>query len=346
MTDGAADAMLVVDGARWGGWKSVAVTRSMESGSGSFRLWVSERWPGQTTERPIAPGSRCTLTLAGETVITGWVDEVSARQDPDIHSLDVSGRDVVADLIDCSAPQTPGEWRGLTLAELAAELARPFGVSVRDDVGGADRFDVFRLERGETSWRAQERACRLRAVLCMSDGRGGIVLTRAGAGRADVRLVHGANLLSWSSRRSHAERYSEYTALGQRPSRDGEDPSLAAHGLAVSRDTEVARYRPLVISAEEAADTATLQARVSWEARVRAGRSQRVDVTVQGWRQTPGGRLWQPNERVRLELRDAAEMLVATVQYSMGDQGSRTQLSLVPPDTYLPDPSGDGDAAW
>jgi prophage tail gpP-like protein len=342
----AGDIVLTVDGARYGGWKSADITRSMESGSGSFGLWVSERWPGQTEERPIAPGSRCVLTLAGEAVITGYVDDLLVRETADSHSIDVSGRDAACDLIDCSATNTPGEWRGVSLLDLAAELARPFGVAVRAEVDVGAPLDA-KLEHGESAWRAIERACRLRAMLCMSDGAGNLVLTRAGTGRAEVRLVRGQNILSYSVRRSIADRYSEYRALGQRPSRDGEDPSQAAHGSALVTDPGVTRYRPMILTAEDAADGVTLQQRAQWEARVRAGRSQRIDVTVQGWRQKPGGRLWQPNERVTLELpRSTAELLVATVHHSLSERGSQTQLSLVPPDTYLPEPTGRGDAAW
>lgn len=64
-------AELKIDGAFYGGWKRVRVTRSIEQMAGTFELEVTERWPGMRDASPIKPGQACQLLLDGEVVVTG-----------------------------------------------------------------------------------------------------------------------------------------------------------------------------------------------------------------------------------------------------------------------------------
>ena len=84
--------VLSVNGLNFSGWKSVSIQQSMETLAGGFDLSISERWPGQETERPIKPGDKCTLKIQGTTVITGYVDQVNPSYDDKNHEVQVSGR--------------------------------------------------------------------------------------------------------------------------------------------------------------------------------------------------------------------------------------------------------------
>ena len=88
------DVTLTVDGLICGGWKSVSVRQSIETISGTFSLSVSERWPGQQTLKAILPGQKCLVTLDGETVITGYVDDVAPAYSSTSHEVSIDGRDV------------------------------------------------------------------------------------------------------------------------------------------------------------------------------------------------------------------------------------------------------------
>ena len=68
------DLRLVVNGKKYGGWKSVRVTRSIESIAGSFELDVSDRWAGQGEIWPIYEEDACRVEIDGTTVIDGYVD--------------------------------------------------------------------------------------------------------------------------------------------------------------------------------------------------------------------------------------------------------------------------------
>ncbi|MHC4712004.1 MAG: phage baseplate assembly protein [Planctomycetota bacterium] len=328
------------------GWQSIAVQRSIEGLAGTFDLMVSERQPGALAARAIKPGDSCTVEVAGQVALTGWVDGVFPRYTAESHRVRVRGRDRAGDLVDASALHAPGEWRNLSLERLARILCEPFGISVRADVSTGRPFDKFTLQQGETVHAALERLARMRAVLIISDGLGGVVITRAGLELESQTLVQGENLLEGSGVFDDRDRFSEYVFRAQRPSTDFATGAQVNRIKARSTDPEMRRYRPLVVVAEAPAAGATLTDRARWEATRRAGRARRATVAVQGWR-TAAGHIWQPNRRVR--LRDAflgidREMLIVTTTARLAETGSATVLELARPEAYelieLPDEGG------
>lgn len=341
------DVTLTIGGARHEGWKSAAVTLSMESLAGTFDLTVSERWPGQAARRVISPGAAARLAVDGETVITGYVDEVSPSFDAKSHEVSVRGRDAAADLVDCAGDYRPGEWMGLTLAEIAARLASPFGIAVRDLAGAQLPFAKFTAQQGETVFEAISRACRMRAVLAISDGGGGLILTRAGATDSGARLTRD-NMLSASGLYSTRERHNQYIVKGQESGGSGWGETVEPVGKA--SDPAIKRHRPLVILAEEPADGISLDDRAAWEASTRAGRSRRISVTLQGWR-SGSGRLWRPNETLHIadEWLDVdRRMMIAGVTFRKDARaGSTADLELVRPEAFdiLPLPETE-DVGW
>ena len=192
----------------------------------------------------------------------------------------------------------------------------------------------------------------MRAVLATSDGRGGLNIIRAGTSQASVALRRGENILEASGRLSHRDRYSQYIVKGQQPSfSDLIPPEQLAQIRGEATDPGTRRYRPLQIIAEQSVDGASAQDRAIWEANVRAARSRQVTVTVQGWRERPDGPLWSPNRLVRLSddwLAIDQEMLITGLTFSKGDQGTRTELSLVPPGAFelKAEPEPEEEAGW
>lgn len=181
MTSGRDEIILTVGGRHWRGWTDIMVQRAVDQVSGQFELTLTARADdGMIEALTVSPGDACTVAIdGGETLITGWIDAVAPSYDPSTHEVAISGRDATGDLVDCSAVHAPsGEWQGVTVDRIAADLARPFGVPVhvRVDVGSPLR--TFRIQESETAWEALERACRMRGLLAMADGLGGVVITR------------------------------------------------------------------------------------------------------------------------------------------------------------------------
>ncbi|WP_034627445.1 phage baseplate assembly protein [Desulfocurvibacter africanus] len=331
---------LLVGGTIFEGWEEVSVSRHLETLCGSFSLRLTDRWAGLSEALPVPPGAACEVRLGGQTVVTGYVDDCEPSFDANSHELTVAGRDRACDLVDCSAPHEPGEWTNISLDRLARILAAPFGVavSVQTDVGKA--FDKIAVEPGESAWETLERACRQRAVLCISDAAGGIVLTRTGSERAATALVEGQNILSARGRFTTKDRFSVYRVLGQRPGTDFDSGPEVAQPSAESKDASITRYRPLIIVGEQSLDTATGRERAQWEATIRAARGSSVQVTVQGWTQGDGS-LWRPGLLAHVTspyLRLDTELLIAGVRHTLSDGGTLSELDLRRPDAYQPGP--------
>ena len=324
---------VTLGGQRHDGWTRATVRRSLEQVAGSCTVAVSERTPGAMTPRRLRPGAAFTVALDGEAVLTGYVDTVRPSYDAEHHEIELSGRDATADLVDCSAASTPGEWHDQPLEAIAAAIARPFDVAVRATADTGAPLRRHRVEEGETAYEAIERACRMRALLPMSDGRGGLVIGRPARSRAAVRLERGVNLLAARGEATHVDRYSQYTVLGQQPGDDFLRPAEAAHVLASAPDAGVRRHRPLTLIAEQALDAAEAAERARWEADVRAARSRRATVVVQGWRERgETGALWAPGRLVHVTddwLGLDRLLLITSVEQALDDQGTRTTLVLV-----------------
>lgn len=339
---------LKVGGRIYGGWKSVSIRTGIEQIAGSFDLAITERWPNQPKDWSIPPGEFCQVEIGddlADRVITGYVDTVAVSYDDRSHEIKVNGRDRTGDLVDCSAPSIA--FSGLTFEEIAKRLCQPFGIDVTDQTLRAIRPRVpVRLpkqavQNGESVFKTLEKLARSEGVLLVSDGEGGLVITRAGLG-GDCRTVLelGKNILRASFEHSHANLYSEITVKGQAAAADAEKFSVvhASPKGTVKRkevsagNSQIARHRPLILVAETQADAKRCQQRAEWEAGKREAKARKVAITVQGWREKATGELWRINKRVRVVcpwMRLDEWWLIAGVSYKLDEGGTTAELSLV-----------------
>ncbi len=329
----------------WGGWTSVNIRKSLQECAVSFSLEATGS-ASQQAARRFAPGMACAVGLDGQIAASGYLDEVTQTYGRHAHSVQLSARSPAGDLVDCDCTP-PWEYAGLTLTEVVARLIAPFCLSVAAEVDVGEPFERFTINPGDTLWTVIERACRLRAVLAITDPIGGndLVLTQAGCGgTAPVTLQAGANLLTGSARRSWAERYSRYLALGQQENRDQVSADQAAGPSASLTDPEITRLRPKVLMAEGQGNGVTLRDRAAWQLAVARAKSVRLSYSLQGWTAGADGPLWRPGWLVPVVddvLATTGTWLIAAVVHTLDrTSGSRTTLDLVPPDAFLPAPGG------
>lgn len=343
------EVLLSVDGAEWGGWQSYRINLGMQQLAGGFQLSLTERWAGQDSRRPLRAGAPCTLHYDGELLITGYLDNVAPNYNAEDHSISVSGRDTTADLVDCSAPAT--QWIGRSLAAVARELCAPFGITVIDQAGANAPFRSLKPNDGETVFDMLDQAARIRGVLLITDGKGNLVITRAGTARASDALRLGQNILSGSGNFDLRDVFSSYSLKGQAQGDDNFYGEVAAAVLAKATDTRIKRHRPLTLIADGPLDGAGAREQVTWERNVRWGRSQSITYSVQGHRQSNGA-LWRPNMLTNVfdhyQFLDGAERLITDLTYILDDQGERADLTVMPREAFdlvaQPEPEAD-DAA-
>lgn len=346
---------LVVSGIGYGGWKSIRVTQSMESLAGSFALEVSDRWDGKKSPWPIAEGAACRVELGGEVLINGYVFKRDVAADASSRTLGYEGRDKSANLVDCSAlvqagSISKGKWTftNVDLAGLAHAIATDqFGLFVNIQAGlGAllVKNKKVVLHPGDTGFEVIAKEAAAAGVMVISDGDGGIVITRGSDERA-APLVEGkgGNLKGIKGSYDMTERFHRYLISSQVPGSDeqfGEDVNIQAEAIDLGvRDVS----RVLLIRPDKGYNAADAKRRADWEARIRAARSEKISAVVQGWRQ-PNGERWKVNRLTHVYAPVSAgidgDLRISTVEYTVSSEGGRTtQLSLVRPDAFTPEPT-------
>jgi prophage tail gpP-like protein len=366
---------LEVGGARYEGWKQARIRHSIDQLAGTFSLAVHDRWPEQTDSWAIEPGNAAVVKIGSDVVITGYADVVKVSVSPHKHDITVEGRDKTGDLVDCSAPAR--EWAGQNFEHIADELCTPFGIEVLTQLEtGASGYKAKKAGKvkpkatksgggqlprkasnsGETVHKLLEKLAKIQGALLISNGTGGLVVTRAGLnGRATDMLVMNTreaggtdgNVMSVDYERSFANLFSEITVKGQahgagfaqlsavqsvKPKATvmrGKDASVV--------NASVGRYRPLTLVAEDQADAARCQKRAQWEAGTREAKSKKLTVRVQGWRQSDGS-LWMINTLTRMRapfVREDEDLLIAAVEFVIDlKEGTYAQLTLLLPKAF------------
>jgi len=342
---------LLVGGMLYEGFKKVEISRSVREMAGQFSLEVSEKWTGGNNGPAslmgwrIRPGDPCTVLYSGFPVITGYVDTYCPKYDATSHDVSIQGRSKTQDLVDSSAdPDVEnGEMRDVGLDQIANKLAAKHGVGVKVEARLKGRFDVARVQPGETKHEMLERYARPGAVLLTDDELGNLRLLHVTGGAGSGALIEGVNILEGSATLRADNRYSDYEAKGQDHGSDQKYGREVSEIAARTTDAAVRRYRPLVVRNETKTSKENAQDRCDWEATSRAGESTRAEVTVLDW--VFNGKLWMPGDTPMLispMLAINRVMAVESLVMTQDEGGTLTKLSLVPPEALKPGPGEGG----
>lgn len=334
---------LQVDGVAYSGWTTIDIERGIDQMTGTFALRLAARERTGAEDWPIREGAECRVMLAGTPLITGYIDSLTRFLGPEERGIDVRGRDRTADLVDCSAINRPGSWRGRKLEQIAAELVQPFNITIEISGSTGAAFTRFALQQGETVFAAIERMCRYRGLVAWSAGDGILQIGNPDRGQSIGRIVEGDNVIYASRSSTVSDRFSDYIVKGQSAGSDERSGAAVAQVDGKAADPAITRYRPLLIIGEEQSDRASLKKRAEWEAAVRSGRSQPVQITVPGWL-TAEGKPFAHGMRAECDVPSAGisgSLLIEHLRFSRDAEGGTvTTFDLVPPEawTQLADP--------
>jgi prophage tail gpP-like protein len=372
---------VIVDGMVLSRWTSVDIMRDLSEISGSFILGLRDdmrslaSWPYGTPGEigPLLTGKKIEIYAHRQPVLIGWIEEVAADASEGEAILFISGRDLTGDLADCAAgPNGPVEFKGVTLAEFAERLCKPFGIPVRADVDVGPPFPRASIDAAETVLSAIEKHARQRGVLVTSDGVEGLVLTRSGQSRAAADIVFpGIGMKGSGARFSTRDRFSDYFVKGQAekaagtraasaPMRPGNTPQERVRnylggdqggakpkeerGVSIqghARDPEIRRWRPIVAMMKSQESGGGAQRQAEWMKRVHRARGENISYEMNGW--LWGGSLWRPNEIVGVKdsfQQVDRDFLIAGTDMTFDEEdGEISSLRLVGPEAY--DPEGE-----
>lgn len=331
------DVALVVDGQAYLGWSELRIERAIDTLVGSFELTLASKATTGGEDWPVKQGQAAQVVLGGKPLVTGWIDRIGRSLDANQRALTVSGRDKACDLVDCSAMNKPGSWRNVGLAKIAAELAKPFGVSITVTGDAGKPLSRFALQQGETAFAAIERLARYRGLIAFSDGRGGVIIGNPDSGSRIGGLTEGVNIKEIETELDDSQRFSEYLIKGQASGSQQRHGKVVAQVKGEAKDASVGRYRPMLIVGEEQSDAASLKKRAAWERQTRAGKAERSTVVVPGWF-AEGTTVWEPGKRAALSApsnRVSGDRLIERVVLTRSaDEGTLSELTLVPPEAW------------
>lgn len=368
-----------IDGVVFDQWTSGEVTRSLKDFSGSFSFTFRDAdrsiatfpYASPPPAFRLRPGSRVIIRIGREKVLDGWLKTVEPNIDEENAEVTISGEDKAGDLIDCAAaPDGPGEFRNIKLEDAAKKIAEPFGLSVRADIDTGAPFPRLAIDIGETGLAAIEKAARQRHALVTSDGVGGIVITRAGRGRAPADLKLPGAVRGSRGAFTHEGRHSETIVRAQAEKAEGRRDGLAAaltpasapvppenrqetdgsatererRGTALTgraRDDEITRHRPIVHLGRTQADGTSAQDEADWRMRTARAQAEEVNLRVRGF--GVDGRLWRVNEMAFVS--DAfqgieRDMLISALTYRQSEGDAETELTVTSPEAFAKGPAG------
>lgn len=370
---------LYLDGQRYDQWTSGEVTRDLKDFSGSFSFTFRD---GEASSAALAFASapiqkrlkaqmKAVIKIGNRTVLKGHVEEVDKDLGDGQATVTISGRDKTGDLIDCAAlpDGQQAEMKKVKLEAAAKKIAAPFGLTVKAEVDTGAVFDRYAVDLGETAFSAIEKGTRSRGVLVLSDGIGGIVITRAGKTRAPADLVQPGNVLKSRGSESTARRFSKTTVRGQseRIAKERGNAALdataepldvgsrtdGASGAATNNerkgtvatgsatDSDIERYRPAVYLARSKADKASAQSEADWRSRTAKGEGDELTHTVKG--HTVDGSLWTVNQLVHVSdafLDVERDQLISRTRYAEDQSGATTDITSCRPEAFDPQAKG------
>lgn len=339
-----------VNGQPFGLWESASVNRSIDRNSGVFRFSNSAAVP--LSEYPVKGGDFVEVLILGVRKVAGFVDQVTDGMDDNSHTIEVSGRDNVADLIDSSVPDNAKVSEGpISLKKLCETVVSAIGAKIKiiqevPDISDFTSEDLQAAGSGETCMSYLVSFARKRQVYLVPDGSGNLVIFRPVQGdKIPAPLVHRRNgtrnnVLTYSAIRSQQNRFNKYLCRSQ--DNFGFDGFAEYFGDGTDRndevtDSQIRTSRYLEIQSEESMTDSECKKRAAEEANIRRALGTEYTPTVADIKQTDGT-IWDFGQFANVvdEYADISGLfLIKSVEYAIDiTKGSRTRLTCVPPDAY------------
>lgn len=351
---------LEVDGIEYSNFTSASCELRLDSLSNTFSFEAVA--PGAQS-LPFKGGEACKVAVDGETVLTGFIEVVSVSYDAGDHTINISGRDKTADLLDSTIDDIDDiRGEGLTLKILIEKVISQLGLDIQviDEVN-PDPFsaaeDIAAPEPGDNAFAFIEKYSRKRQVLLTSNGDGDVVIATNSGQTADGAVQHivdasDNNVLTSSFSYDTTGRYNAYKmASGLNPvalnqAGDTDLASLVNQSGGVF-DSEIRAGRQLILISESPFGGGDCEKRATWEADIRKARGLIYSATVPAFRvDGDEGDLWTINRIYQIVddfIGKIEPMLCNSVRFTFDvDNGKNTELGFVGENAYTlliePDP--------
>ena len=339
---GQSDISILIDGDRFTIWETGEIVRSFDTIADTFTLTAP--WdPGNTINRDIfKPFSYkpFSLYVGGERVMSGTIVTHAPEAAANKTEIVISGYSLPGILADVNLPPTmyPFETDGLTLQQIAENIATPFGITVKflTDAGpvfkDGDKIDI---EPTQTIYGFLIDLARQRGLVISSDVQGAMIFQGTTTEQATETIRAGREpFVKGGANYNGQMRFSEITALGTEViSGAGASGSIEDKTML---DAKISR--PKVIKPTDT-NAGSLQAAAAAQYGRDLASATEYIVTVLGWRRPSDSQLWQDNTKLIYQnpgnmVYTETEMLIRTAKFIKGPDTEITELTLVFPEAY------------
>jgi prophage tail gpP-like protein len=355
------EVVLIVNGQEFRDWESVWVQRRWADSCTLFRFTAAERDPifttygssinpadfPQWTKLQFKPGDLCTVLMAGQLAVTGFIETRQVAYNATQHGVQLDGKSYSANAAKSSVDSKTGSWDGKNVLQIAQEVSAPYGVGIKV-VGSLDLtpFKKLQNEKGELVWDFLERITRPRGVLLGSDELGNFVMVGDHTFPIVDQLIEGYNIKSCQCVISHKDIHQDVNVSAQGPGNDQFNGTDASE-MTADAATQVAKVlvSKLIIPMEHPPTSqAEVQARANYERMWKDGTLINCTIVTQGWLRA-GQVLWQAGDQVWVNSPMAMlnqAMGIQNVTFTQDNQnGSQTTLDLVNPEALRGSPNVD-----
>lgn len=351
------DVSIYVGNQKISGWTKVRVTRGIERMPADFAIEMTEYYSGDNSSVTVVPGSPCQLFMGSDLILTGYVDSYETRFEGDNHIIDISGRSMSEDLVDCSSEWPNAQILHSPVLQIVQNLASYYGISVsQNSIPDVTKNTIPNIVfmYGETGIEVIDRICRYAQLLYYDMPDGSILLTTASSVKTASGFQEGVNVQS-ASFRATMTRFKNYICVFQSvitmsdglSENTGQNNSINQFATVVDSSVQRNRKKYLVVEAgdvggDDNGDFPVTRRRALWEANRRYGKAFEARIVTDGWRDSAGN-LWSPNMLADISLPSLklpnATWLISEVTYSRDEKnGTTATLILNPPQAFIPEP--------
>ena len=335
-------AEITVNGMRFLDWESVQVHLIEGGPSHSYRLQTTEGAPFSKSFAAlrIKPGDHCTVTLAGERAIAGFVTTRQVAYTGNQHGVEIVGNSYSEALAYGSAMTKTSEFKNKSFTEIAQDLVNPYGLNFKAyGPLSQKKFERLNIAPGESVWNTLDMLARMRKVVLGSDDDGNLRGRALGSpiGGGDM-LIEGVNILEGREVISIAQGTGIDYSSGQNTGSDERSDGTTAARPAGQQSSDVQGqigsqgvHSPANTLVEHPGGKQDAQSRAEFESAWRGYEQINVQIVVQGWLRPSGG-LWRPGQSAYVKspmLIMDRELILNAVTFSQDDRGgSRSTLEL------------------
>lgn len=338
---------IILNGAEYTSFVSAKVVRNIDNLTGAFTFTSTA---DADNIFPVKVGDKIKIAADGITVMQGYVEGLSINYDSENHTIAVSGRGVLADLIDSSVKNTKEFTGGVYLTDIARTILDDLGLTQVAVINNAGTIEVFREEEitsadvGQAAFSFLESYAHKRQIFINENADGDLVFSRGSTDTAPIQLQNvpgGAfnNIKAGSLFIDTSERFNAYVVRSQlNPIFQSAKttPDIITNQEGQAFDDEIRAPRYLEINASESMSSFDAANLAVWETNIRQSRAFSYTATVYG--HSVEGAIFVPNTLIKVQ--DAfcnidSTLLIKAVEYSYNlNDGSITRLACAKKNAY------------